>query len=164
MPTPTRGASGKTPINTRRPVQRKSGSSQEKPSSNSNPAQRASGQNTQSQQQQKPARPLPRQSQNNQMRAEFARDEIMLDDCSMITDMLVTQKNLVKRYGNALCEGSSQKFRSIVNSHLTEIADDQFDSFIYMQQNDLYPTEPAPMPKITEAKQKFKETEQKLKR
>jgi len=101
---------------------------------------------------------------NNSNRVEFARDEFMLDDTALITDILVTQKTLVKRYGNALCEGSSQKFRSIINNHLGEIAEDQYDSFLYMQEHNMYPTEPAPEAKLCEAKQKFKSTEQELKR
>jgi len=137
--------SGKTPISTRKPVQKKS-------------TAQASGN------QPKPKSPPSKGNNTVRLRMEFARDEIMLDDTSMITDILVTQKTLVKRYGNALCEGSCQRFRGIVNNHLGEIAEDQFDSFTYMQQNDLYPTEPAPAPKVSEAKQKFKNTEQKMKR
>jgi len=115
---------------------------------------------------QKKSPPSPRTQKPNtvRMKMEVARDEIMLDDTALITDILVTQKTLVKRYGNALCEGSCQKFRSILNTHLGEIASDQFDSFMYMQQNQMYPTEPAPQPKLSEAKQKFKTTEQSMKK
>ena len=96
----------------------------------------------------------------NPFRAEFASDNIILDDPSMIQDVLTTQKTLIKGYGIAICEGSNQKFRSILGKHLTELAEDQFESFMYMQDRNLYPTEQAPAPKLTQAKERFKSKEE----
>jgi len=96
--------------------------------------------------------------------AEFAQDMTALDDTAMIADILTTQKTLIKTYGTALCEGSNEKFRHICNTHLTEIAEDQFDSFRYMHERNLYPTDPAPAPKLSEAKQRYKATETKMKK
>jgi len=93
-------------------------------------------------------------------RAEFASEQIILDDPSMIQDVLTTQKTLIKGYGIAICEGSTQKFRHILNKHLEELAEDQFDSFQYMQSKNLYPTEPAPEQKLTQAKERFKTKEE----
>ncbi|MCL2847818.1 MAG: spore coat protein [Firmicutes bacterium] len=93
-------------------------------------------------------------------RAEFASDQIILDDPSMIQDVLTTQKTLIKGYGIAICEGSNQKFRDMLNKHLAELAEDQFDSFKYMQDRNLYPVEPAPEKKLTQAKERFKSKEE----
>jgi len=147
---------GKTPINTRKPVQKTQAAGQSQPQKNTG--------NQNNSRPSTPKQPEQQPSNTVHMRMELARDEIMLDDTALVTDILVTQKTLVKRYGNALCEGSCQKFRSILNNHLGEIASDQFDSFLYMQQNQMYPTEPAQSQKLCEAKDKFKQTEQKMKR
>jgi len=108
-------------------------------------------------------------SSQSSMNFEIASDnhvksKSMLDDTAIISDVLVMQKGLVKRYGNALCEGSCDKFRNLVNKNLTEVASDQFESFLYMKQKNLYPVEAAPAPKLTEAKDKFKGKEQKMKK
>jgi len=97
------------------------------------------------------------------MRFEISND-MLLEDCAIIKDVLTTQKTLIKNYGFALCEGSTDKLRCLLNHHLAEIAEDQFDSFLYMKEKGLYPEEVAPSDKITEAKQKFKQTEQEMKK
>ena len=101
--------------------------------------------------------------QSSSMNFEFAKDKNLLDDSAVITDILVMQKGLIKRYGNALCEGSCEKFRGLINKNLSEAANDQFDSFLYMKQKKLYPVETAPSPKLTEAKDKFKSKEKNMK-
>jgi len=108
--------------------------------------------------------PSPYISQFVPYHMEVSTDHNLLDDSSMIQDILVTQKTLVKRYSNAVCEGSLEKFRKICTHHLAEVASDQFDSFSYMQKKNLYPIEPAPMQKLSEAKTKFKDKEQCMKK
>ena len=95
---------------------------------------------------------------------EGSKGNSMLDDVAIVSDILATQKTLIKSYGVALCEGSTEKFRGICNTHLSELAEDQYDSFLYMNQRNLYPTDPAEAVKLSEAKQKFKAAEMKIKR
>jgi len=85
-----------------------------------------------------------------------------LDDVCIISDVLTTQKTLVKRYGNSLCEGSCDNFRTLCNTNMSELAEDQFDAFMYMSDRDIYPTEPAQKQKLTEAKEKFEQKEQEM--
>jgi spore coat protein CotF len=87
--------------------------------------------------------------------SEFAQDSVKLDDVAIITDVLNSQKSLVKLYGTALCESSCDKLRKLVTNQLSECADDQFDSCLYMNQRNQYPTEQAQPQKVSEAKQKF---------
>ena len=87
---------------------------------------------------------------------EFSEDQTSLDDEAMISDMLKSQKALVGLYGTALIESSCDKMRKLVNQKMTECAQDQFEAFTYMNENNLYPTEPAPSQKVVEAKTKYK--------
>lgn len=86
-----------------------------------------------------------------------------LEDKDMITDILNNQKNLIKRYTVALTEISCEKLRGLVDTKLSECAEDQFDAFLYMNERDLYPTEPAPSQKVKQAKQKFTQAKEQMK-
>jgi len=86
---------------------------------------------------------------------EFAQDNVKLEDADIVSDVLATQKGLVKMYGTALTEVDCTNLRGILNNQLSECADDQFESFQYMHERGLYPTEQAPMPKIKQAKKRF---------
>ncbi|MDR2201365.1 MAG: spore coat protein [Clostridiales bacterium] len=97
-------------------------------------------------------------------RAEFARDAVSLDDKAIISDVLSSQKSLVKLYGTALCEVSCPKLRTLVNSQMAECAQDQFDAFLYMNQRNMYPTDPAPAAKVNQAKQKFGQQKSEMKK
>jgi spore coat protein CotF len=85
---------------------------------------------------------------------ESGRDNA-LSDVDIATDILTTQKDLVKRYGTALTEVDNQKLRGVLSSQLTECADDQFDTFTYMSKHGMYPTEQAPQQKVDKAKKMF---------
>ncbi|MCL2796510.1 MAG: spore coat protein [Firmicutes bacterium] len=118
----------------------------------------------QNMQAQPPAKPVPpAKTVPASKKSEFAKDHVALDDVAIVSDVLSTQKGIIKMYGTALCEGSNEKIRHLCNTHLTELAADQFDSFLYMSQRNLYPTDPAPAPKLSEAKQKYKATAMKIK-
>lgn len=88
-------------------------------------------------------------------KAEFATDVCKLSDADIISDVLGSQKNLIKLYGTALCESSCPKLRGLVEQGMTECAEDQFDAFLYMNERGLYPTDNATAPKITQAKKKY---------
>lgn len=96
--------------------------------------------------------------------AEFAQDMTKLDDKAIISDVLSSHKSLVKLYGTALCEVSCEKLRSLVGSQLTECAKDQFDAFLYMNQRNMYPTDPAPSAKVQKARDKFTQAKTQMKK
>ena len=96
--------------------------------------------------------------------AEFAQDMTKLDDKAIISDVLSSHKSLVKLYGTALCEVSEEKLRTLVGSQLSECAKDQFDAFLYMNQRNLYPTDPAPAAKVQKARDKFTKCKSDMKR
>ncbi|MCL2822323.1 MAG: spore coat protein [Firmicutes bacterium] len=86
--------------------------------------------------------------------AEFA-SEVCLNDTDIATDLLTTQKGLVKMYGTALTEVSCERLRGLLNTQLTECACDQFATFNYMSENGMYPTEEAPKGKVSETVKQF---------
>ena len=86
---------------------------------------------------------------------EFAQDNCKLNDYDIISDVLGSHKSLIKLYGTALCEISNEDLRNLVNSKMTECAEDQLDAFLYMNERGMYKTEPAPIQKVKEARQKF---------
>ena len=95
---------------------------------------------------------------------ELAQDVTKLSDKEIISDVLGSHKALIKLYGTALCETSCPKLRSLIDNQLSECAEDQYDAFLYMHERGLYPTDSAPMPKITQAKKKFCACEQYMKK
>lgn len=86
---------------------------------------------------------------------EYAQECCALTDFDIASDVLSTQKGLIKLYGTALCEVASEDLRTIVSQKMTECADDQFDAFLYMNERGMYKTEPAPVSKIKQACDKF---------
>lgn len=95
---------------------------------------------------------------------EFAQDMCKLSDKEIISDVLGSHKALIKLYGTALCETDNEKLRSLIDTHLSECAEDQFDAFTYMNQRGMYPTDTAPASKVTQAKKKFGSYEATMKR
>ena len=86
---------------------------------------------------------------------EFAQEQCKLSDYDIISDVLGSHKNLIKLYGTALCEIGCKDLRNVVTSKMTECAEDQLDAFTYMNQGGMYKTEPAPVQKVKEARQRF---------
>lgn len=86
---------------------------------------------------------------------EFAQDRCKLTDYDIISDVLGSHKALIKLYGTALCEIGCDNLRNIVTSKMTECAEDQLDAFLYMNERGMYKTEPAPLQKVKEARQKY---------
>lgn len=95
---------------------------------------------------------------------EFAQDMCKLSDKEIISDVLGSHKALIKLYGTALCETDNEKLRSLIDSHLSECAEDQFDAFTYMNQRGMYPTDTAPASKVTQAKKKYGNYESTMKK
>ena len=86
---------------------------------------------------------------------EHAQDMCKLTDYDIISDILSSQKGLIKLYGTALCEVASEDLRTVVTQKMTECAEDQYDAFLYMNERGMYKTEPAPVSKIKQACDKF---------
>lgn len=86
---------------------------------------------------------------------QSAREKCALDDYEIISDVLGSEKELVKLYSTALCESAEEQLRDIIRGNLLECADDQYKTFEFMEKRGLYPTEQATEEKITQAKQQF---------
>ncbi len=84
-----------------------------------------------------------------------ARGKCELDDYEIISDVLGSEKQLVKLYSTALCESAEEPLRDIIRSNLIECANDQYKTFEFMEERGMYPTEQATDDKITQAKQQF---------
>lgn len=78
-----------------------------------------------------------------------------LDDYEIISDVLGSEKQLVKLYSTALCEAAEEPFRNIIRENLSECAADQYKTFEFMESRGMYPTEQADEEQVTKAKQQF---------
>ena len=88
-------------------------------------------------------------------KTEQAQDACKLSDYDIISDVLGSQKGLIKLYGTALCEVACESLRGIIETKMSECAEDQYDAFLYMNSRGMYKTEPAPLQKVKEARQKY---------
>ena len=88
-------------------------------------------------------------------KTEVACDNCKLTDYDIISDVLGGHKTLVKLYGTALCETDSENLRKLINTQMTECAQDQYDAFRYMNERGMYKVEPAPVQKVKSARTKF---------
>ena len=86
---------------------------------------------------------------------ESAQEKCRLDDYEIISDVLGSEKQIVKLYSTALCETAEENLRDIIRENFTEAAADQYKAFSFMQSKGMYKTEQATEEKITEAKQQF---------
>lgn len=86
---------------------------------------------------------------------EFAQDNCKLTDYDIISDVLGSHKNIIRLYGTALCEIDAKELRNLVSGKMAECAEDQLDAFLYMSDRGMYKTEPAPVQKVKEARQRF---------
>ncbi|MDE5562385.1 MAG: spore coat protein [Clostridiales bacterium] len=86
---------------------------------------------------------------------ESAQEKCQLDDYEIISDVLGSEKEIVRLYSSALCETAEENLRDIIRDNFTEAAADQYKAFSYMQENGMYKTEQASEEDITKAKQQF---------
>ncbi len=84
-----------------------------------------------------------------------AQEHCKLDDYEIISDVLGSEKEIVKLCSTALCETAEEPLRDIIRENFDEAAADQFKAFTFMQERGMYQTEQASEEKITEAKQQF---------
>lgn len=78
-----------------------------------------------------------------------------LTDYDIASDVLGSQKSLIKLYSTSLCEIDCKRLRELVNEQMTEAAEEQLDVFLYMNDRGMYKTENAPLQKIKAARTKF---------
>lgn len=86
---------------------------------------------------------------------ESAQEKCQLDDYEIISDVLGSEKEIVKLYSTALCETAEENLRDIIRDNFSEAAADQYKAFSFMQEKGMYKTEQATEEKIIEAKQQF---------
>ncbi|MDE6201113.1 MAG: spore coat protein [Clostridiales bacterium] len=86
---------------------------------------------------------------------ETAQEKCQLDDYEIISDVLGSEKEIVRLYSSALCETAEENLRDVIRANFTEAAADQYKAFSYMQENGMYKTEQASEEDITKAKQQF---------
>ncbi len=85
----------------------------------------------------------------------MANSQPAFTEKDMLQDILVLEKDIVKTYGSYIIESSCPKMRTVLNNNMKASAEDQYCVFDNMSKRGLYPTEQAPMQKLTQAKTKF---------
>ena len=84
-----------------------------------------------------------------------SKQQIQLNEKDSLQDMLNLEKEIVKLYSTALTEGNGSKFRTMVKNHLVDSANDQFEVFTQMAENNYYEVKPADKAVIDEQKANF---------
>ena len=79
----------------------------------------------------------------------------MIQEKDVLQDMLFREKELVKLYGTMLIESSCTKLRGLLQSNMTECAQDQYEVYELMSKKGLYTTKNAPPDEVNTAKTKF---------
>ena len=88
--------------------------------------------------------------------------DITLNEKDSLQDMLNIEKSLVKIYSTAMTEGCSKGFRTLVQEHWQEQADDQMKVFCEMTEHGYYQVESAPQTVLSEHKNKFSKVKTQL--
>ena len=86
-----------------------------------------------------------------------SKQQIQLNEKDSLQDMLNLEKEIVKLYSTALTVGNGSKFRTMVKTHLVDSANDQFEVFTQMAENNYYEVKPADKAVIDEQKANFKQ-------
>ena len=88
--------------------------------------------------------------------------EVTLNEKDSLQDMLTLEKTLVKTYATAMTEGCSKGFRTIVEDHLVQTANDQMKVFLMMTEHDYNRVESAPQETLSQKKQTFSKIKSQL--
>jgi spore coat protein CotF len=78
-----------------------------------------------------------------------------LNDEQIVKDILSYEKALAKLYMDAIIESSCPEMRKTLTDVHIDVSNNQFDTFKYMEENDLYPIEYAQSQKLEETINKF---------
>lgn len=80
-------------------------------------------------------------------------NQSILDEKTLLSDLLSTQKQRMNAYCTLLGETSCADMRIMLQDLLIEASEDQFAIFQILQQKGWYPTKNAPQTEIDQAKQ-----------
>lgn len=83
------------------------------------------------------------------------KTEVTLNEKDSLQDMLNTEKNMIKLYSDAIAEGASKGFRSVIRELWNATATDQLTVFLTMTEHDYYRVQSASEEQINEIKGKF---------
>lgn len=86
---------------------------------------------------------------------DYACAKCKLDDYEIISDVLGSEKEIVKLYSTALCEAAEENFRLILRENLDYAAEDQYKAFEFMQSRGMYKTEQASDNDLSQTKQQL---------
>ena len=78
----------------------------------------------------------------------------------LLTDLLNTEKTLVKEYASNTTEAACQNLRRILIGNLTECSQDQYQIFEQMRQRNMYKVKDAKEQEVTTAKQNMETLKQ----
>lgn len=84
-----------------------------------------------------------------------AKSEYTLNEKDSLTDLLNSEKALVKLYGTALTEAECKSLRTLIRTQLAEAAEDQYTVFEQMKSHDYYAPKPADKATVDEKKENF---------
>ena len=88
--------------------------------------------------------------------------DITLNEKDSLQDMLNLEKSLVKIYSTAMTEATSKGFRTLVQNHWTETAEDQLAVFMMMTDNGYAKVQSAPETMLSQEKNKFSKVKSQL--
>ena len=88
--------------------------------------------------------------------------EVTLNEKDSLQDMLTLEKTIVKIYATAMTEGCSKGFRTMIEDHLSQTANDQMKVFLMMTEHDYYRVQSAPQEMLCEKKQVFSKIKSQL--
>lgn len=80
-----------------------------------------------------------------------------MTETELLTDLLGTEKQLVKEYAGNTTESACPSLRQLLIANLTECSQDQYQIFDQMRQRGLYPIKDAQTQNVTAAKQTIQE-------
>ncbi len=85
------------------------------------------------------------------------RNEQSLSERELLTDLLHTEKDMMKTYAGNCTEASSPELRQILMRNMTECSNDQYTVFDEMRKRSMYNTKNAPQQELQTAKQTMQE-------
>lgn len=90
------------------------------------------------------------------------QNQAQLDEKTILTDMLTTQKSLMSTYSTLLAETSCPNMRSVLQEQFTAAAGDQYKIFSIMHEKGYYKTKDAQDADVQETKQSAQELKSQL--
>jgi spore coat protein F len=86
----------------------------------------------------------------------------VMGEKEILTDILNTEKDIIKVYSSAVTESSCANMRQVLLRNITQTADDQFNVFNVMVNKGYYQTKDAQDQDVQQAKQTFQQLQSQL--